>query len=72
MGVPWMSAILWISGFILLVVVVLDKYSNRFIFGHLFTQIILRRILSGEGAGVDVLVSMSIAIVALIVGVLAR
>ena len=84
MDVPWMSAIPWISGFILAVIpesfifniswwwLFLINIPTVFIFGPLFTQIILRRISSGKGAGVDVLVSMSIAIVTLIIGVLTR
>lgn len=84
MEVPWMSAIPWISGFILAVIpetllfnidwwwMFLINIPVVYILGPLFTQIIMRRIASGKGAGVDVLVSMAIAIITLIIGVVIR
>ena len=84
MEVPWMSAIPWISGFILAVIpetllfnidwwwMFLINIPVVYIFGPLFTRIIMRRIASSKGAGVDVLVSMAIAIITLIIGVVIR
>lgn len=84
MDIPWMSAIPWISGFILAVIpesllfnlswwwLFLINIAIVYILGPLFTGIFMRRFASGKGAGVDVLVSMAIAFITLTIGVLIR
>ncbi|MBO5902035.1 MAG: hypothetical protein J6Q36_06445 [Alistipes sp.] len=84
MAIPWMSAIPWISGFVLAVIPESFLFDIRwwwlflinipvvYIIGPLFTSIVMRRITSGKGAGFDVIISMMIALVALIIGILLK
>lgn len=84
MEIPWMSAIPWISGFVLAVIPETYLFDIRwwwlfliniplvYIVGPLFTGIVMRRIASGKGTGYDVLISIIIAIVTLIIGILIK
>lgn len=70
---PVLSAIPWISGFVLAVIpevilledvfwiwIFLGNAVLVFILGPAITQFVLRRIASGKGAGVDIIVSLII------------
>ena len=84
MDIPWMSAIPWISGFILAVIPESYLFDIRwwwmflinipvvYIAGPLFTGIVMRRIASGKGAGYDALISIIIASATLIIGILIK
>lgn len=82
MEVPWMSAIPWVSGFVLAVIPECYLFGIRWwwlflinilvvsILGPLFTDFVMRRIASGKGTGVDMIISISIAIVTMIIGIM--
>ena len=82
MDVPWMSAIPWVCGFVLAVIpesfifdiewwwLFLINILVVTILGPFLTGFVMRRIASGKGAGVDIIVSMIIAIVTLIIGII--
>lgn len=82
MDVPWMSAIPWVCGFVLAVIpesfifdiewwwLFLINIPVVTILGPFLTGFVMRRIASGKGAGVDIIVSMIIAIVTLIIGII--
>lgn len=84
MAIPWMSAIPWISGFVLAVIpqsllfniswwwLFLINIPVVYILGPLFTGFILRRIASGKGAGIDVITSLCIAVITLVIGIILR
>lgn len=84
MEIPWMSAIPWICGFLLAVIpesllfnlswwwLFLINIPIVYILGPLFTGIIMRRIASGKGAGVDIITSICIALITLIIGILLK
>lgn len=82
MDIPWMSAIPWISGFLLAVIpeshlfdihwgwMFLINIPVVYIVGPIFTGIVMRRIASGNGTGYDVIISIIIASITLIIGTL--
>lgn len=82
MEVPWMSAIPWISGFVLAVIPETFLFDISWwwlflinilvvtILGPFLTDFVMRRIASGKGAGVDVIISMSIAVVTMAIGII--
>ena len=82
MDVPWMSAIPWVCGFVLAVIpesfifdiewwwIFLINILVVTILGPFLTGFVMRRIASSKGAGVDSIVSMIIAIVTLIIGII--
>lgn len=84
MAVPWMTAIPWISGFILAVIpeailfnifwlwAFLLNIVLVFIIGPFVTKFLLRRVASGKGAGFDILVLIALGIISLIIGLILK
>lgn len=84
MEVPWMNSIPWISGFILAVIPEYYLFDVSWllafvinipivtIFGPLFTHIVMVRFASGKGTGYDVLISIILALVTMVIGLLLR
>lgn len=82
MSVPWMTAIPWLSGFVLAVIpevyifnlawywVFLINIPITLLLGNFVAAFILKRFASGRGAGFDILISMTIGIVTLVIGVI--
>jgi hypothetical protein len=80
MRVPWMSAIPWISGFILAVIPETALFDIKWywmflinipiacICGYVFAVLFLRWFASGLGAGLDVIISLVIGIITLTIG----
>lgn len=81
MSVPWMCAIPWISGFILAVIpetilsgiswiwVFLINALVVFILGPALTNVYMKRLASGKGAGVDIIIALLIGITTLIIAI---
>lgn len=84
MAVPWMSAIPWISGFILAVIpetllfniywlwMFLINLVIVFILGPTLTTLFLRAFKSGKGAGLDIIISIIIGIITLLIGAIIK
>lgn len=82
MEIPLINTIPWISGFILAVIpesflfdiswvwLFFINIPIVYILGPFFTGFVLRRIKSGKGAGVDVIISIIIAIVTMTFGII--
>ena len=84
MSHPLLTVIPWISGFVLAVIpeiilfdmewywVFLINIAIQIVLGQFITLIFLRRFSTGKGAGYDILLSLIIAIITLIIGILIR
>ena len=81
MDVPWMSAIPWVSGFVLAVIpeallfklfwvwMFLINLVVVFVLGPLLARMFLKRFATGKSAGYDIIVAMVLGTVALVIGI---
>ena len=84
MSVPWMSAIPWISGFVLAVIPEVQLFNiywlwmfliNLFVvsaLGPIITKFFLRRFASGKGAGFDIIIAVVLGVAFLLIGLLVK
>ena len=84
MSVPWMSAIPWISGFVLAVIPEVQLFNiywlwmfliNLFVvsvLGSMIAKFFLRIFASGKGAGFDIIIAIILGVVSLLIGLFVK